>query len=188
MRARTLLGGALLVSAALFASPARAQSAPDGSIDPPGVAVQHVAQAASPTHGSGPKAEERWWEDPPVQERDKTARITLTAVGGGLAGLGALAMLGAGITWLVAAGESTVLDDECPNKICYEDSRGGEALERARDAERGAGIVFGIGFPVMTAGFVMMLFGAGLSDKRTGVAVLPAVDAEGGGLIVEAKF
>jgi hypothetical protein len=145
--------------------------------------------AQGPKSSSAPAG--RWWEDPPVERRSSSSRITLTAVGGGLAGLGALTMLAAGITWLVAAGESFALDDECPNKLCYENSRGGDALERARDAEAASGILVGIGMPLMTSGFIMMLFGAGMADggaERASVRVAPVVAQDGSGLKLEARF
>lgn len=184
---------ALLASSVLVLAVAPSARADEPAASPTvaqnAVPSSTVAQTTTPSGGSGAKGNtDRWWENPPVEKRDNATRVTLLAVGGGLAGLGALAMLGSGITWLVAAGESLALDDECYDKLCYEDSRGGEALERARDAERGAGITFGIGLPVMTAGFVMMLFGAGMGSQRS-LEFSPTVGADGtGGLSVRGQF
>lgn len=137
----------------------------------------------------GPSTSDRWWENPPVEQKSSGTKVALKSIGGGLAGLGALALLGASITWMVALGEAEALDDECYDYDCYENSRGGEALVRARDAEKGAGIVAGIGVPVLVSGLVVLLFGAGMDDRDSAsVHVAPTVASEGGGLTLEARF
>jgi len=156
-----------------------------------GVGTSSTWAQTSPTTQpppTGPTANDRWWDNPPVVRESSGTKVTLKAVGGGLAGLGGLALLGASIAWLVSLGEASVLDEECFDNICYEDSRGGQALVRARDARTAAGITAGIGFPVMVSGFVVMLFGAGMTEESASVRVTPTVAADGSGLSLEARF
>src|ERR1044071_3955716 len=59
----------------------------------------------------------------------------LTITGTSLAGLGGATIMASGICWLVAAGSTAHLDEDCPNKTCVEGSPGAHSLETARDAK-----------------------------------------------------
>jgi hypothetical protein len=164
------------------ASP-RPTSPSSGAIAPSGPPVTPMSPMAAPS------GEDRWWEHPPLRSENESTGAVLRVVGGGLAGLGGLGLLGASITWLVAAGERLALNNECYDKICYEDSPGGDTLVRARDAERAAGIVFGLSVPVLATGLVLVLVGSGLKPQSNPtLRVAPVVGPKGSGLTMEARF
>src|SRR5512134_2411952 len=154
------------IAAAAWASPSAAQSATDPGDDPTHSSELEFASTleAFPGRSFAPVTLTQVRSSP-----DRAPRTPLAIAGSVCAGLGGATLMAAGITWLVAAGESMALDDECPNKICYTGTRGGDAYERARDAERGADILVGIGAPVMGAGIMMLLYAAALGRTTTPV-------------------
>jgi hypothetical protein len=103
------------------------------------------------------------------------AADTLAAGGAVLGGLGMLAMLAAGISWITAASNAARLDTECPQNICYEGTPGGDALETARDAEVAASVLTGVGMPLLAGGLVLVVFSRSLSSSEPPVRALPAV-------------
>ena len=118
------------------------------------------------------------------------ARTPLIIAGSVFTGLGAGTLLAAGITWTVAAGESLSLDDECPDQVCYTGTRGGDAYERAHDAEYAADVLVGIGAPITGAGVIMLLYAAGLGGPSGKIPFRPSpmFTAGGGGLTLEGAF
>ena len=118
----------------------------------------------------------------PTRSSEGNPRTPLAIVGGALAGLGGLTLFAAGITWIVAAGESAQLDSECPNHKCYEDSPGGDSYKEARDAAEATDVLVGLGFPIMGTGIVMLLFAAALGPTRRNVEPAPAIGASPRGM------
>jgi hypothetical protein len=94
-------------------------------------------------------------------------------------------LLAAGISWITAASNAAKLDTECPDKICYEGTPGGDALETARDAEVAASVLTGVGMPLLAGGLVLVVFSRSLSSSEPPVRALPAVgQGFAGGAIV----
>lgn len=132
-------------------------------------------------------------EKPLFRETQRTERrvdAPLAITGGVVAGLGLVAVFASGITWTVAAAEASRLDDKCPNKKCVIGGDGAQSLESARDAETAAGVLFGIGFPAMTAGLVMLLYSASAGKPRTvpTLQAAPVVGPEVAGARVKVSF
>ncbi|MBK8255058.1 MAG: hypothetical protein IPK82_20660 [Polyangiaceae bacterium] len=86
----------------------------------------------------------------------KTVGVVLVALGG-------LTLFGAGVSAIVAGVEAADLNDECPNKVCVEGTRGARSLERARGAALATDWLIGIGGPVAASGTVMLIYAAALS-------------------------
>jgi hypothetical protein len=111
----------------------------------------------------------------------------LTIVGTSLAGLGGATIMASGICWLVAAAEASRLDDDCPGRVCVEGSTGARSLETARDAKSAAIVLFAIGLPVTTGGFVLMLY-ADPRDRRRSLRVSPSVGPDRAGADLHLRF
>ena len=126
--------------------------------------------------------------EPPPPKPGSGMKPTFMITGYSLIGLGTLTLMASGIVYLTAASAAGRLDDECPNKRCVEGTEGADTLERARDGEQAADILVGIAFPVMTAGFVMVIYSGGFQKSRTVVRVAPAVTARSAGGSVGVSF
>lgn len=105
----------------------------------------------------------------------------LRVSGGVVMGLGLLALLGAGITGIVAAAEASRLDDQCPGKVCFEGSRGADTLQSTKDTALAADWLVGIGAPVTASGVVMMLYSAVVERNGRLVSPSPVFRASPGG-------
>src|SRR5262249_12113573 len=132
----------LMVGAAM---PASAQQAPPPTLV---VTAQRPADVPPPPHRG-------------------SAKVPLAVGGSVAAGLRALTLVPAGITWLVAASESLTLSNECPNHECVEGTTGGDNYVTARDAGRGANILAGIGTPLLATGIVLLLFSSATGPRRS---------------------
>ncbi|EYF07146.1 Hypothetical protein CAP_0625 [Chondromyces apiculatus DSM 436] len=157
------LGALLMVTAvALAPTAARAQvshpTAAEAEATPPEVDPRPVEIPTPPPAPGG--------------SNPHTALVTGASV---LGGLGVVAFMAAGISWLVAANDAAKLDEECPSKICYEDSPGGEHLVRARGAERASVVLVGVGTPLLAGGLVMSLFSTAFRRSGTAVNAAPVV-------------
>ena len=95
--------------------------------------------------------------------------------------------MAAGICWLVAAASASNLDQECPGKVCVEGSTGARSLETARDAKSAGIVLFAIGLPVTTGGFVMLLY-SDSRDRRRTLGVSPHVGPERAGADLQLRF
>jgi hypothetical protein len=126
--------------------------------------------------------------EPPAPRPRSDAAKTLATTGFVLTGLGALTMMASGIVWLNAASHSARLDDECPNETCVEGTSGADSLESARDSERAADILLGISLPVLTAGFVLVIYTGGLNKRTVAIRAAPAVSARRAGGKIEVSF
>jgi hypothetical protein len=126
-------------------------------------------------------------EPPPPKPRSGAAQ-TVELTGYLLTGLGTLTLLASGIVWLNAAAIASRLDDECPNNRCVEGSDGAESLESARDAEQAADVLVGISLPVITAGFVMIMYTGGFSKRKMAIHAAPVVSARSAGGSVAVSF
>jgi hypothetical protein len=126
--------------------------------------------------------------EPPPPRPSSSMKPTFMITGYSLVGLGTLTLMASGIVFLAAAGAAGRLDEECPNKRCVEGSEGADALERARDGEQAADVLVGIALPVMTAGFVLVLYSGGFQKSRTTVRVAPSVTARSAGGSVGVSF
>jgi hypothetical protein len=125
--------------------------------------------------------------EPPPPPKRSAAGKAIEITGLALTGVGTLTIMAAGITGLVASAEASRLDDECPNKRCVEGTPGGDSLESARDSARATEILLGIGLPVLTAGFVLMIYSGGFK-KRPAVAITPRASPRAAGARVEVLF
>ena len=112
---------------------------------------------------------------------------TLMIVGTTVAGLGGATIMASGICWLVAASSASRLDEDCPNKVCVEGSTGARSLETARDAKSAAIVLFAIGLPVTTGGFVMLLY-SDPHDRRRTLRLSPRVGADRAGADLQFRF
>jgi hypothetical protein len=126
--------------------------------------------------------------EPPPPRPGSSMKPTFMITGYSLIGLGTLTLMASGIVFLTAAGAAGRLDDECPQKRCVEGSEGADTLERARDGEQAADVLVGIALPVMTAGFVLVLYSGGFQKSRTTVRVAPSVTARSAGGSVGMSF
>jgi hypothetical protein len=125
---------------------------------------------------------------PEAPKREGRGISSLALTGTLLSGLGGGTLMASGIVWIVAASEASRLDDECPGKRCVEGTTGGDSLERARGAQKAAGILFGIGFPMTTAGLVCFLYTGSLGKKKASVSVAPQVTPRGAGGRLQVTF
>jgi hypothetical protein len=126
------------------------------------------------------------FEPPPPPKRTPAGKA-IEITGLSLTGVGTLTVMAAGITGLVAWGASSRLDDECPNKRCVEGTTGADSLETARDSARATEVLLGIGLPVLTAGFVLMIYSGGFK-KRPAMAIAPRASPRAAGAKVEVLF
>jgi len=126
--------------------------------------------------------------EPPPPKPGSSMKPTLMITGYSLIGLGTFTLMASGIVYLTAASAAGRLDEECPNKRCVEGTEGADALDTARDAEQAADILVGIALPVMTAGFVLVIYSGGFQKSRTTVRVAPAVTARSAGGSVGVSF
>jgi hypothetical protein len=124
---------------------------------------------------------------PPRPKRDGGGSALLIT-GSVFVGVGSLSIMASGIAWTVAAAEASKLDSECSGKVCVEGTAGAESLDTARDAKSASIVLFAIGLPVTTAGFVLMLYSGGLSERRRSVSVAPTVGPGGGGARLRMSF
>lgn len=97
------------------------------------------------------------------------ARTPMLATGGVMAGVGAISVAAAGISWLTAWGHSRDLDDECYDsngnrggRYCIMGTPGGDAYESARDLSDASGVLIAVGIPLLTAGVAITIIGASL--------------------------
>jgi hypothetical protein len=112
---------------------------------------------------------------------------TLAVTGTVLSGLGGTTIMAAGICWLVAATSASRLDEDCPNRVCVEGSTGARSLETARDAKSAAIVLFAIGLPVTTGGFVLLLYSDSRDRKRT-LGLTPRVGPDRAGADFHFRF
>jgi hypothetical protein len=113
----------------------------------------------------------------------------LQVVGTVIAGLGAATLFASGVTWIVAATNASRLDQHCPNGVCVEGTPGGDAYVTTRDALKGADIVAGVGFPVLGAGIVMLVFSATFRKGASyATRTLPVVKAGPSGANLAVHF
>jgi hypothetical protein len=120
------------------------------------------------------------------ESKSKGDETPLQVVGTVLSGLGAATLFASGITWLIGATHAARLESECPGGLCVEGTSGGSAYVTARDSLRAADIVAGVGFPVLGAGLVLIVFSASIGKRRFVMQNLPVVTAgpSGGSLAV----
>ena len=112
----------------------------------------------------------------------------LLSTGAVLMGLGIMTLFGSGVAGIVAAVEASQLGEECPNKVCYEDTRGGRSLARARDAALASDWLLGIGAPVTASGVVLMLYSAVVDRYGRVVSPSPVFSASPTGGSLMFKF
>lgn len=174
MKPRSLLG-ALLIGAAVSLSPAaaRAQLVPLGDEDD-----------SAPPSGD---------LEAPEGSRRGGPRIPLVTAGSIFAGLGGMSLMAASITWIVAASNAAGLDDDCPNKVCVEGSFGADRLQTARDSEKAAAILTGIGTPMLAGGLVLLLYasafpGSPKAPKAPKVRAAPVLAPGFAGGMFQARF
>ncbi|RLB62701.1 MAG: hypothetical protein DRI90_08470 [Deltaproteobacteria bacterium] len=116
--------------------------------------------------------------------------------GSALAGLGAMSLLAAGITWLTAWGNSSRLECDdfdapdyeacCPDGYCVKGTSGGDAYESTRDLSAASQVLVAIAFPMMGAGVSLAILGAGVrggGDRKTAT-----IKATPSGLVLEGTF
>lgn len=173
------------LAAAVWARPALA----DAPAADPARSALPTAPAPSLKLGLSPAASPWIWATPRASVAS-LAPISLpvlprprlwTSGGGGplrvsgavLLGLGLATLFAAGVTGIVAAAEAGRLGDNCPGKICYEGTRGGDALNTARDAAYAADWLIGIGAPVTASGTILMLYSA-VVERDYGSLVYPS--------------
>jgi hypothetical protein len=126
-----------------------------------------------------------------AREDGDGAATALGITGTTFIGLGAATFLAAGITWTVAAASAARADQECPNDRCVEGTIGADSLRTARDAEKGADVLVGIGAPVLATGLVLAIVARGLrsgSKRAAAVTAAPVVGSTGGGAVVHVRF
>jgi len=121
-------------------------------------------------------------------KREGRGMSSVALAGTLLTGLGGGTLMASGIVWIVAASEASRLDDECPDKRCVEGTTGGDSLERARGAQKAAGILFGIGFPMTMAGVVCFLYTGSIGKRKASVSVAPQISSRGAGGRLEVTF
>lgn len=170
MKPRSLLG-ALLIGAVVSLSPAAAQAqlVPMGDEDERAPATGDL-EAPEGSRRGGP-------------------RLPLVTAGSIFAGLGGMSLMAASITWIVAAGNAAGLDDDCPNKICVEGTFGADRLQTARDAEKAAAILTGIGTPMLAGGMVLLLYASAFPGGSRGPVKAAPVFAPGyAGGMFQARF
>lgn len=174
VKPRSLLG-ALLIGAVVSLSPAaaRAQLVPLGDEDER-APVTGDLEAPEGSRRSGP-------------------RLPLVTAGSIFAGLGGMSLMAASITWIVAAGNAAGLDNDCPNKMCVEGSIGADRLQTARDAEKAAAILTGIGTPMLAGGMVLLLYasafpGSGSPRKDSPLRAAPVFAPGFAGGTFQARF
>jgi len=151
-----------------------------------GLAVLFALAAAKPRTAFAQEAPAA--VEPPPPKPGSSMKPTFMITGYSLIGLGTLTLMASGIVYLTAAAAAGRLDEECPNKRCVEGTEGADALDTARDTEQAADILVGIALPVMTAGFVMVIYSGGFQKSRTTVRVAPAVTARSAGGSVGGSF
>jgi hypothetical protein len=138
-----------------------------------------------------PGAYAPWWQTyRPYESGSSSLRAPLAATGGGLMGVGVITLLVSGVSWLVAWGHSTELEDECPNHRCVEGTRGGDALQSARSASRTADIAAAVGIPVFTVGAALLVLGlaSGSDVAMSAPTRRVVIKASPGGAGLEVKF
>jgi hypothetical protein len=162
---------------------------PSPAPPPPPAAAPHAVEVLPPVGGAPPPppppAQDRWWESYQARPRHG-AKVPMVAVGSALAGAGTITLFAAGITWLLAWGESTDLDDECPNGNCVKGTPGGDAYENTRDLSRASAIMVGVAIPLMVGGGAIAIIGGQLHGGGDGLEVDIAVGP--GGLTVGGRF
>lgn len=154
--------GALLMIAAVLLVPSAARAQVPGT---------SATAAVETTSDPGPVE----IPTPPPSPGGSSPRMALATGGSVLGGLGLVAFMAAGISWLVAAGDAARLDDECPNKTCVEGTPGGDALVRARGAARASVVLVGVGTPLLAGGLVMSLFATAFPRSGAAVNAAPVV-------------
>ncbi len=123
--------------------------------------------------------------------------MPLVITGSSLAGLGALTLVAAGITWLTAAGYAGQLDCDddistehewercCPNGYCVKGTSGGDAYESAKDLSVASEVLVAVAFPMMATGLSLAILGAGMrggGERRIGLKASPT------GVVLEGQF
>lgn len=110
-----------------------------------------------------------WWDKHvPVPSASADARAPLMSGGAILGAVGSASLMAGGLAWLIAVSSFATLDDECPNRICVEGTRGGRAYKTARDGERAAGIMAAIGLPMVAASAVLFTLALSTDKPRSG--------------------
>jgi hypothetical protein len=166
--------GALLTVAIVSLAPAGARAEGPAAVGAPMAAAPAPAAAGD--------------DGPPPPPPSSSAGPALATGGTILAGLGGATLLAASIAWLTAAGDAAKLDDECPNKVCVEGTPGGDALVEARDAERAAGVLVGVGTPLLAGGLVLTLFSTAFGSRGGPVRVVPSVGLDFAGGTLQGRF
>ena len=173
-------------------SPEPAAQAPPPAPQP----APPAAQPPGPLSPSAPaRSADRWWDSYEPRERSG-AKLPMIITGSALAGLGAMTLLAAGVTWLTAWGNSSRLEcDEhdapdfescCPAGNCVKGTRGGDAYESTRDLSTASQVLVAIAFPMMGAGVSLAILGAGVrggGDRRTAT-----IKATPSGVVLEGTF
>jgi hypothetical protein len=137
---------------------------------------------------AAPSAEPEWWEKP-HREPAGPAKPIVTVVGGVVAGLGALTMFAASVTWLTAWTKSLDVDEEnCPGHQCVEGTRGGDAYEATKDLARATDILLGVGLPAIGGGLSMLIIGASMRGDETSSHARVTVRPTGAGASLEVTF
>jgi len=124
-----------------------------------------------------PPPDDTWWETAPRHERNP-AKIPLIATGTILSGIGLITVFAAGVTWLVAWGDSQALDEECsqPSGECYIGTPGGDTYEHVEDLSNASKIMIGVGLPLMFGGLAISIIGGSMRGGHRG----PRVHAKSG--------
>ncbi len=160
-------------------------------------ATQPAPPVAGPPRPPPPPARsgDRWWETYEPRQRSG-AKLPMIITGSALAGLGAMSLLAAGITWLTAWGNSSRLECDdfdapdyeacCPDGYCVKGTSGGDAYESTRDLSAASQVLVAIAFPMMGAGVSLAILGAGVrggGDRKTAT-----IKATPSGLVLEGTF
>jgi prepilin signal peptidase PulO-like enzyme (type II secretory pathway) len=138
---------------------------------------------------AAPRAtQSEWWHEVP-REPVGPGKTVVTAVGGAVAGLGALALFAASVTWLTAWTESLdVNEDECPNHQCEVGTRGGDAYESARDLAHATDVLLAVSLPAIAGGLSTLIIGATLREPSDSSYARVTVQPTGAGARMEVTF
>jgi hypothetical protein len=113
-------------------------------------------------------------------------RAGFITAGAILGGIGTLALLAGGITWLVAASDSALLSHDCPHHGCVRGTPGGDELVTARKTSRATDVLVGGGLPAAGVGYSLLILGSGFGKGQ--VHISPSVGANLRGASITGSF
>ena len=170
--------------------PSAAAGMPEPAAPPGGWAVvqTRAAPLVGPVRPLGAAAAEPdpfWWESYELRTR-VSAKTPLLISGGVATGLGALALLASGVTWLTAWSRSLDLDRDCPGGYCVEGTRGADTYQAVRDLSDASGVLVAVALPTLASGVSLLVLGAGAraSEDRPKVGATLKATGQGGSLEV----